>query len=216
MCSIDLNMDLSKLGTLSEAVETSEGLATSYDKIARGVLELTGANFGSESLFFQSMIVRIRGLHDGSVREIRSGNPHGTFPLVRAWSEACALLVYVVDKPQYITALMEDKKSLGSSAGRRKSIQALISHATGRMPGLKLIYGQLSEVAHFGSVAFWNPFDTHDSDDPSVVTLTWSSIPRWRDEHQALIACGWVHELAEASRHLLQEFAEAHLLPTSQ
>lgn len=210
-------MNLGALGTIDEALTAAEGLAVKYDAIARNVFDTCGPDLGRESLLFQSMVVRIRGLHDGSVREIRAKNPHGTFPLVRAWSEACALLIYVTDKPQYIGILMETKKNLGPSGGR-KSIQAIISHASKRMPGLKPIYDQLSEIAHFGSVAFWNPFDTREDDngDQATVTLTWSSVPRWRNEKQALIACGWVHELAEASRHLLQEFAEAHLLPSSQ
>ena len=204
-------MDLTHWGTLDESIESAQRSARRYDDIVKRVLRERG-DIAPIDLFFQSMVVRVRSLHEGSVREIRAENPQAVFTLERSWAESCALLIYVTDNPAYIRTLW-DKPLSKKQGGGRKSTQALVAHASERMPGLKRIHGDLSEVAHFGSKAFWSPFIITDE---AKGTLEWTSYPRWKDEHQALVACGWVHELAEASRHLLQEFAEAHLLTQSQ
>ncbi len=209
----DYRMDVTRLGALDDALDTVSAMAKDYDHIALRVLGVeTDVNtLAPAGLFFLSMIPRIRGLHDGAVRETRAENPHGAFTLLRTWAEDCALVLYVTDKPVYIERLQRKRKDL-----HRKRIQSrqLIEHVSGRITGLDVVYAELSEMSHFGSAAFWNAFRLdEDSDSDPSRSFGWTSFPRFKDEQQALIACGWIWELAEVSRHVLQEFAEAHLLP---
>jgi len=207
-------LDLDSMGTLDEAVDSAGELANLYHVIARSVLRESGPLNPARpwmDLFFQSMIVRVRGLHEGAVREIRADNPHGTNTLLRAWVEDVALLRYVIDHPEYVEKLAQSKKSLGP--GGRVRVQALIDHASSSLPGLAAVYGQLCEAAHFGNVAFWASYSLEEEDAERY--LNWNSVPSWREEEQALIACGRVHELARESRYLLQLFLAEHL-PTGE
>jgi hypothetical protein len=48
-------------------------------------------------LFFFSMVSRCNSLHAAITREVNAQNPHAVFPLIRAYAEATALLIYVYD-----------------------------------------------------------------------------------------------------------------------
>ena len=43
--------------------------------------------------------------------------------------------------------------------------------------------------------------------------IDWQSAPKFKSEKDALIACGWVVELAQANAHLLMELADAQVIP---
>lgn len=154
-------------------------------------------------LFWFSMITRSQGLHEAIVREIREGNPHAVFPLIRALAESVVLVFYVADHPQYVEALIDHPRNFGKDGPRRKSIQALIAYAGDHAPGMKDVYANLSEATHFGSTAMWASM-TPDEDQH----FTWQSSPRWRSDEQALIACAQTLELADAMTHLLTRIAE--------
>jgi len=47
-------------------------------------------------MLFGSFVSRMRGLHEAILREIEANNPHGAFPLLRAWAEVVALAIYVL------------------------------------------------------------------------------------------------------------------------
>jgi hypothetical protein len=50
-------------------------------------------------MFWHSMVTRSEGLHGAIAREIRERNPHAAFPLLRAFAEDLALVIYVDDHP---------------------------------------------------------------------------------------------------------------------
>ena len=158
------------------------------------------------TFFWMSMLTRSQGLHGAIAREIRHENAHAVFPLLRAFAEAVALVMYVSEHPNYVQALTQRPSEKG--APKRKSVQALISHAAKNAPGLKHVYADLSEAAHFGAVAMWASIRPEDDD--GEAGFSWSSHPRWRDD-QAYIACAQVIELAEAMDQLLRRFAVWHL-----
>lgn len=73
------------------------------------------------------------------------------------------------------------------------------------MPGIDPIYRQLSQVTHFDTIAWALPFDVAED---SERNLSWQSHPKWNSDRDALVACGWLIELAEASHSLLGEYAD--------
>ena len=77
-------------------------------------------------------------------------------------------------------------------------------HALG---GFKAIYDQLSQYAHpqaRGLLA--------SSTLTEKRTLQWSSAPHFKSANDQLVAYAWIVELAEATRHLLYEFAQQYKL----
>ncbi|HEY8775029.1 MAG TPA: hypothetical protein VIM33_00970 [Gaiellaceae bacterium] len=103
------------------------------------------------SMFWTSMINRSEGLHQAISREIRQGNPHAVYPLIRALAESVVLVIYVMDHPEYVPVLTTRPKELPSGSPKRKSPQALISYASSHAPGMKEVYAELSEATHFGA-----------------------------------------------------------------
>jgi hypothetical protein len=164
-------------------------------------------------LFWFSMISRAQGLHEAIAREIRAGNPHAVFPLIRAFAEAVVLVIYVLDHPRYVDLLTERARDLPRDGPKRKSMQSLIQYASKHATGMKDVYGELSEATHFGAIAMWASHSI-DGDDESGLRTSWSSHPRWRNDEQAMIACAQTLELAEGMEHFLRQFAAAHVLPS--
>jgi hypothetical protein len=163
-------------------------------------------------LFWFSMISRAQGLHEAIAREIRAGNPHAVFPLIRAFAEAVVLVIYVLDHPKYVDLLTERARDLPKGGPKRKSMQALIQYASMHATGMKDVYGELSEATHFGAIAMWASH-TIEGDDESGLRTSWSSRPRWRNDQQAMIACAQTLELADGMEHFLREFAIRHVMP---
>jgi hypothetical protein len=159
-------------------------------------------------MFWHSMLTRSEGLHGAIVREIRHENPHAAFPLLRAFAEDLALVIYVDDHPRYVKTLTQRQSEIAEGDPKRKTVKALIDHASKHAPGLAAVYAELSEIAHFGAAAMWASH-TIDGDQHS----TWSSSPRFRSEEQALIACGYTLELSDGMVFYLRAFAIRHLLP---
>jgi hypothetical protein len=162
--------------------------------------------------FWMSMITRSEGLHGAIAREIRKGNPHAVFPLIRAFAEAVVLVIYVTDHPEYINILTSRPQELPKDGPKRKSIQALISYASDHAPGMKRLYAELSEATHFGAVAMWAAHSIEEKDESALHT-TWASAPRWGSTEEALIACAQTLELADGMEVLLHQFGQRHVLP---
>lgn len=166
-------------------------------------------------VFWFSMISRAQGLHEAIAREIRAGNPHAVFPLIRAFAEAVVLVIYVLDNPKYIDLLTERAGELPKDGPKRKSMQSLIQYASKHATGMKDVYAELSEATHFGAIAMWASHSI-EGDDESGLHTSWSSHPRWRSDEQAMIACAQVLELADGVECFLREFAVRHVLPLLQ
>lgn len=156
------------------------------------------------SMTWLSVITRLQGLHDAVGREIVAGNPHAVYPLLRSFTETVALLIYIIEHPTYVLALGTPRDQ-----AHRASPRKLVDRAKTRMPGIDPIYRQLSQVAHFDTIAFALPFDSSAEHERR---LKWQSEPKWKNDHDALVACGWLIELAEASHQLLGEYADRLLV----
>ena len=205
-------LDLSQFGSVDEAMDKVEpGLR--YTRVFSEFLD-EGMNLNVLVLFFSSMISRSVGLHSAIAREIRQSNPHAVLPLLRAFAEAVLLLMYVTDNPQYVSSLTVRARELPKDGPKRKSIQALISHAEKFAPGFKEVYADLCEGTHFGSIAMWTPHSTSDSDTPGVAAnWSWSSAPHWKNDRDALVSCAQMLELANAMEAYLTVFAKKFIVP---
>lgn len=203
-------LDLSQFASLDDALAKVEP-GDRYLRIGELLLPASGGMpMTLTNLFWFSMLTRSGGLHGAIAREIRHGNPHGVFPLIRAFAEAVVLVIYVHDHPSYVQVIVARASELPKGGPKRKSIQALISYASKHAPGMKEVYADLSEAAHFGAIAMWA---SHSIDDESGRRTSWTSYPRWRSDDQALIACAQTLELADAMEFFLREYCRRHVLP---
>jgi hypothetical protein len=206
-------LDLAQFASLDDALAKVEP-GERYTNVGAVVIPAEGLPLTLPTLFWFSMISRSEGLHQAIAREIRAGNPHAVFPLIRAFAEAVVLVIYVLDHPKYVDLLTARASELPKNGPRRKSIQALIQYATKHAAGMKSVYAELSEATHFGAVAMWASHSIQ-GDDESGLHTSWSSQPRWRNDQQAMVACAQTLELAEGMEHFLREFAMRHVLPRS-
>lgn len=158
-----------------------------------------GVDLSFLSLFFFSILSRVTGLHAAIYREIRESNSHAVFPLMRAFAEAVVLVIYVIDHPQYVSALIQRPREAATGTPKRKSLQALINYASKEAPGFKAVYSELSEFTHFGATAMWASHELGSD----LTTWTWSSGPRWRG-NQGFVACAQLIELADATERYLR------------
>lgn len=199
-------LDLDGLGTVDEALVRIDALSEHYDAIGTIVFrEFEPLALTPVSMAWLSLLTRLQGLHDGIACEIRAENPHAACPLVRSLAETVAMLIYLLDKPEYALALFDPHEE-----APRVKPRDLINHAKTRMAGIGPIYGELSAITHFDRLAYSLPFVVTDKEER---IMEWRSRPAWKNERQALIACGWLIELAEASHDLLTDFADEHLHP---
>lgn len=166
------------------------------------------------ALFFASMVSRSVGLHTAITREIRHSNPHAVLPLLRAFAESLLLLIYIVDNPRYVSTLIVRAREIPKDAPKRKTIQALISHATEVAPGFKEVYADLCEGTHFGSIAMWAPHSSAPSDVPGVAAnWSWDSAPHWRSDRDCLVSCAQLLELADGMEAYMKVFAQKFIVP---
>jgi len=63
-------------------------------------------SIGTGFLLFGSFVSRMRGLHEGVIRELRSSNPHAVLPLIRAWVETITIGLYLLRNPNYAEYLL--------------------------------------------------------------------------------------------------------------
>lgn len=194
---IGILLDLTEYADPERALElATEGCPKAYTQIAKSHLQdvpylTTGA------MAYMAFVSRIRGLHEGVVREIAANNPHAALPLLRAWTEVVTIALYVVRKPDYVEYLLH-----GSGEGRpgKKSFEAMFHAVKADAEQLRPVYQDLSEYSHFGPLAIWN---VHAIDDEISRTTNWTDAPRWRDARHFQIACAQAHELGTASRDCL-------------
>ena len=95
----------------------------------------------------------------------------------------------------------------------RKSIQAIIDYLSrsGIAEQFGIVYAELCEITHFGSIALWN---THRLDDAEDRMLSWTSYPQWRDDREALVACAQLLELSEAMEEGVRRLGDALVAPS--
>lgn len=203
-------VDLEQFASLEDALAKAD-VGRRYVEVGKVLIPMADRQLTLPLFFFLSMITRSEGLQGAIVREIRHGNPHAVVPLIRAFAEATAMVAYVHDYPGYIDLISRPASDLPNNGPKRKSIQALLAHASKHAPGMKIVYAGLSEGTHFGATAMWAAH-TIESEEENAVNTSWASTPRWRTEHDALVACALTIELAEGMDALLRRFAAHHLL----
>lgn len=180
-----------------------------FDDVVKPVL--TEAISGMEGptmllAFCQSAITRANGLYEGIVREIRASNHPAVFVLMRQLVETVAVVRYVADKPNYVTALLRPEKEWKPGEPKRKSIQSLIDYMDKQYSTqFKAVYAELSELCHFGSTAVWQSHVIVGDKEHKAV---WSSHPAWRSRRTLYVACGQVLELGDAMDQALVSLAE--------
>ena len=153
-------------------------------------------------LVFQGFVARAQCLHEGSVQMIEAGNPHAAFTLLRASAENAAAILYAKDHPN-VVGHWWDPDVHGIKIGK------ITNHAATRFDGFRGIYDQLSRFAHPQAKGLLASSRLTDAEDR---TVEWSSAPHFKRTDDQLIAYAWAVELAEASRHLLYEFAQEYRL----
>jgi hypothetical protein len=189
-------LELSQFGSLEEAISAAQP-DKRYEDIAVKLMERTGGHLTALGFFFLSAVSRARGLHEGIAHELLKSNPHSTFPLIRQFAESVAVVCYVADHPDYVHALMDHPRNLPRQI-KRKSIQALVNYMDIKhSKQLGLVYAELCEITHYGSLAMWTSFNADDELRQSP-GFTWASGPVWRGERQGIIACAWTVEIGNA------------------
>lgn len=169
-------------------------------------LARNGGGISMLGMFTLSSIARVRGLHEGIVREIGADNPHAVFPLLRAFAEALLLIAYVADHPEYVEAAVQDPRDDTADTPKRKTFQGLINHMDSNYSSqFKHVYAELSDLAHFGSRAVWNAWQPVDEETRSA---TWTSTPRWRDQRDLYIACASLLELSAEMEIVLKRLVD--------
>jgi hypothetical protein len=198
-------------GSVQDAIE-KVAAAGDYNDVAKHFLAKDGIDPTSlPVLFFSSMVNRCNSLHAAIEREMHAENPHAVFPLIRAYAEGSALLIYVYDHIDYIEALIESpRKRMGKTPARLKTGK-LVAYAVKHAPGFKYAYNELTDFTHFGSTAMWSPFVLSDDDESESFSFSWTSYPRWKNDEQALIAAALTLEISDATHILLGNFGRRYL-----
>jgi hypothetical protein len=180
-----------------------------FDDVVKPVLtEAISSMEGPTMLFVfcESAITRANGLYEGIVREIRASNHPAVFVLMRQLAETVAVVRYVADKPNYVTALLRPEKEWKPGEAKRKNIQSLIDHMEKYYSTqFKVVYAELSELCHFGSTAVWQSHVIVNEQEHKAV---WSSQPAWRSQSTLYVACAQTLELGEAMAQALVALAE--------
>lgn len=175
----------------------------SWDMLhAAGVQGLSGlrpgAGYTAGHVVFSGFLARAQGLHEGTVAAIRAGNPYATFTLLRGYAETAAAVLYVKDHPAQL------EKCLPGPHGPSVKVRKITNHAESRLGGFKGTYSQLSKYAHPIALTFPAPSQAAGG------VIERASAPVFKAEHDAITACAWVVELAEATSYLLVDFAAQH------
>jgi predicted RNase H-like HicB family nuclease len=149
-----------------------------------------------EHLVFSGFLARAQGFHEGVVAAVRADNPYAAFTVLRAYAENAATILYVKDHPATLERFWRDT--------RRPDVPTdeIITYAATRFPGFKDIYSELSKYVHPHALSLLASSRVIEGR-----IIQWSSVPTFKSDHDAVIACVWVVELAEATSRLLEEFA---------
>jgi hypothetical protein len=81
-------------------------------------------------------------------------------------------------------------------------IDDITNYAMNRFRGFSGIYSELTKYAHPHALSLLASSQVSEGR-----VVQWSSVPTFKSDHDAVIACVWVVELADATSHLLEEFA---------
>lgn len=202
-------LDRSAFQDRDRAIElASDRCPAGYTSIAKRHLA-DMANMSTGTMLFMAFTSRMRGLHEGVVREIVASNPHAALPLIRAWAEVITIGLYVSRNPQYVEFLLHGP---GENRPGRKSFEAMFHAVKEDAEQLRLVYGELSEYSHFGPLAVWN---VHSIEDEAERIVTWTDVPHWRDDTHFQVACAQAHELAAAGRDCLERLGGLLVSPPS-
>jgi hypothetical protein len=157
--------------------------------------------FDKRLLVFQGFMASAQAFHESAIAAIDAGNPHAAFTLLRAYAENAAAILYVKDKPESFDRFWQGADGQGIRIGE------ITSYANQRFLGFRAIYGQLSSYAHPRAMAILSSSQVREGR-----TVNWSSAPRFKRPEDAIVAYAWTVELAQATRHLLYEFAATYSL----
>lgn len=147
------------------------------------------------------LTARATGLHQATIDALKANNPYAAFTLVRAYAENAAAILYAIDHPNKIEAMLDLDQA-------KVSVGKIISHANQGSPrfgAFKSVYSQLSEYAHPMSRSI---FTSHTSAGGNQ--FQFSSQPAFKFEGDFLIASAWVVEMALAHAHLITELGWMH------
>ena len=161
----------------------------------RKILE-TNVEYRVEHLVFSGFLARAQGFHEGTVAAIDADNPYAAFTLLRAYAENTAAILYVKDHPAELNRFWRDIHRLDVP------INEIISYAMTRFRGFKGIYSELGKYAHPHALSLLASSRVIEGR-----IVQWSSVPKFKSDHDTIMACVWVVELAESTSHLLREFA---------
>jgi hypothetical protein len=153
-------------------------------------------DYGTAHVVFSGLLARAQGLHEGTVSATDAGNPYAAFTLLRAYSENTAAILYVKDHPAQLERFWRDRNGPGVKIGQ------ITPYAVTRLAGFKDVYSELSKYAHPHALSVLASSRAAEGRE-----VAWSSAPRFRSEREQILAYAWAVELAEATSHLLAEFA---------
>jgi hypothetical protein len=187
---------------INDAESGAEAARAAREKIlepARRVLDTTEAQT-TTTIVFQGFIARAQCLHEAAVHMTEAENPHAAFTLLRAYAENTAAILYAKDHPN-LAGHWWDVDGHGIQIGK------ITNHARTRLGGFKGIYDQLSQYAHPQARGLLASSSIKEGR-----TVHWSSAPHFKSANDQLVAYAWVVDLADATRHLLYEFAQKYEL----
>ncbi|QRP47971.1 hypothetical protein [Amycolatopsis sp. FDAARGOS 1241] len=183
-------LDLGRFKDREQAlILAGAGCPRTYTEIAKHHMTRLNGQLTANMLLFGSFVSRMRGLHEGVVREIAADDQHAAFPLIRAWLEVSTIALYCLRKPDYVNFMLWGP---GKDRPGHKSFAAMFHVVREDAPGHEPIYRQLSDYSHFGQLGIWN---AHTPGEDSRY-VSWTDIPRFRNEGHFQTACAWAHELA--------------------
>ena len=180
-------VDLQQFAGLNDALQQI-ALYKPFDDLAGQILSTfigRGGGWNDILVFFGSAMSRARALfHEAIVREIEATNPHATMTLLRQFAVTVAMTFYVADHSKYVEVLMTRPGEAKKGAPSRKSVQALVNcmDAT-HTDQFAVVYRELCEMAHFGTIALWSSHRVRDNVD-GTVGWSWSSAPEWHSENE--------------------------------
>jgi len=151
-------------------------------------------------LLFSGFVARAQCLHEAATQMIEAENPHSAFTLLRPYAENAAAILYAKDHPNRVD-------DFWNTGGHGVKIGAITNHAVTRLEKFKDIYGELSKFAHPQAAGLLASSSISED-----FKLSWRSAPHFQKPEDQITAYAWVVELAEASRHLLYEFAQRYEL----
>lgn len=180
-----------------------------FDDVVRGSVEAAlarGGGLGLLGMFTLSAVARVRGLHEGIVREIEADNPHAVFPLLRVFAETLLLIAYVADHPEYVEAAVRHPRDDTPATPKRKSPQALVDYMDREYETqFRHVYKEWSDATHFGSTAVWNAWIPADAD---IRLALWTSTPRWQSQRDLYVACASLLELSDEMEIVLRRLVD--------